>query len=189
MKRMRPPIVGVPALAWCSCGPSSRICWPNSRSRRNSMNFGPRKIVISIAAMPAIRICPRSTAEDARAQNRHAGPAPPVRHEASVTSSRPTAREPLTRTASPASTIASASGAPPRRPRPRRRARSRGRARRPRGSARRRAAGVGADLAVVALGVLARARASRRGPRRGGRLASRDARCSSAARIEMGLAL
>jgi hypothetical protein len=28
------------------------------------MNFGPRKIVISIAAMPAIRISPRSTAAD-----------------------------------------------------------------------------------------------------------------------------
>ncbi len=30
------------------------------------MNFGPRKIVISIAAMPAIRIWPRSTTEAAR---------------------------------------------------------------------------------------------------------------------------
>ena len=29
------------------------------------MNLGPRKIVISIAAIPAIRISPRSTAADA----------------------------------------------------------------------------------------------------------------------------
>ena len=53
-----PPIVGVPALAWCSCGPSSRMCWPNSRTRRYSMNFGPRKMQISIEAIPAIRISP-----------------------------------------------------------------------------------------------------------------------------------
>src|SRR6478736_5361199 len=55
---IRPPIVGVPALAWCSCGPSSRMCWPNSLTRRYSMNLGPRKMQISIAAMPAIRTSP-----------------------------------------------------------------------------------------------------------------------------------
>src|SRR5918997_3796028 len=55
---MMPPIVGVPALAWCSCGPSSRICWPNSRSRRNSMNLGDRKTQISSDAVPAIRTSP-----------------------------------------------------------------------------------------------------------------------------------
>src|SRR3954463_68626 len=53
-----PPIAGVPALAWCSCGPSSRMCWPNSLTRRYSMNFGPRKMQISIAAIPAIRTSP-----------------------------------------------------------------------------------------------------------------------------------
>src|SRR3954447_19557040 len=53
-----PPIVGVPAFAWCSCGPSSRMCWPNSFTRRYSMNFGPRKMQISIAAMPAIKTSP-----------------------------------------------------------------------------------------------------------------------------------
>src|ERR1700759_1473363 len=53
-----PPIVGVPALAWCSCGPSSRMCCPNSFTRRYSMNFGPRKMQISIAAIPAIRTSP-----------------------------------------------------------------------------------------------------------------------------------
>ena len=58
VKISRPPIVGVPAFSWCSSGPSSRICWPNSRSRRYSMNFGPRKMQISIAAMPAMRISP-----------------------------------------------------------------------------------------------------------------------------------
>src|SRR4249919_666250 len=34
------------------------MCWPNSRTRRNSMNFGPRKMQISIAAMPAISTSP-----------------------------------------------------------------------------------------------------------------------------------
>src|SRR4051794_38355192 len=57
-KTISPPIVGVPALAWCSCGPSSRMCCPNSFTRRSSMNFGPRKMQISIAAMPAIRTSP-----------------------------------------------------------------------------------------------------------------------------------
>ncbi len=57
---IRPPIVGVPALAWCSCGPSSRMCWPNSLTRRYSMNLGPRKMQISIAAMPAISTSPMS---------------------------------------------------------------------------------------------------------------------------------
>src|SRR3954469_17707902 len=55
---IRPPIVGVPALAWCSCGPSSRMFWPNSLTRRYSMNLGPRKMQISIAAMLAISTSP-----------------------------------------------------------------------------------------------------------------------------------
>src|SRR6188472_2409964 len=57
-KTIRPPIVGVPAFAWCSCGPSSRMCCPNSLTRRYSMNFGPRKMQISIAAIPAISTSP-----------------------------------------------------------------------------------------------------------------------------------
>src|SRR6186997_203926 len=57
-KTISPPIVGVPALVWCSCGPSSRMCCPNSFTRRYSMNLGPRKMQISIAAMPAIRTSP-----------------------------------------------------------------------------------------------------------------------------------
>src|SRR5215213_11621078 len=57
-KTIRPPIVGVPAFVWCSCGPSSRMCCPNSRTRRSSMNLGPRKMQISIAAIPAIRTSP-----------------------------------------------------------------------------------------------------------------------------------
>ena len=60
VKMMIPPIVGVPALAWCSCGPSSRMCWPNSRSRRNEMNFGDRKMHMSRDAVPAIRTSPIS---------------------------------------------------------------------------------------------------------------------------------
>src|SRR3954452_6820279 len=57
-KTISPPMVGVPALVWCSCGPSSRMCCPNSFTRRYSMNLGPRKMQISIAAMPAIRTSP-----------------------------------------------------------------------------------------------------------------------------------
>src|SRR3954453_3821681 len=57
-KTISPPIVGVPALVWCSRGPSSRMCCPNSFTRRYSMNLGPRKMQISIAAMPAIRTSP-----------------------------------------------------------------------------------------------------------------------------------
>src|SRR4051812_15136396 len=57
VKMMIPPIVGVPALEWCS-GPSSRMNWPNSRSRRNAMNFGDRKMQISSEAVPAIRTSP-----------------------------------------------------------------------------------------------------------------------------------
>src|SRR5690242_16514844 len=60
VKMMIPPIVGVPALAWCSCGPSSRMCCPNSRARRNSMNFGDRKTQMSSEAVPAIRTSPIS---------------------------------------------------------------------------------------------------------------------------------
>ena len=48
----RPPIVGVPALAAWPTGPSSRICWPNSRSLRNSMNFGPRNMQMNRRAHP-----------------------------------------------------------------------------------------------------------------------------------------
>jgi hypothetical protein len=60
VKTTRPPIVGVPAFRWCSAGPSSRMCWPNSRSRRNWMYLGPRKIAINSEARPAIRISPIS---------------------------------------------------------------------------------------------------------------------------------
>src|SRR5215218_9448884 len=55
---MIPPIVGVPAFAWWPSGPSSRMNWPNSRSRRNAMNVGDRKMQISSAALPAIRTSP-----------------------------------------------------------------------------------------------------------------------------------
>src|SRR3954447_22481729 len=58
VKMMIPPIVGVPALAWWPSGPSSRMFCPNSRSRRNAMNFGDRKMQISSEAVPAIRTSP-----------------------------------------------------------------------------------------------------------------------------------
>src|SRR4051794_11959303 len=55
---MIPPIVGVPAFAWWPSGPSSRMFWPNSRSCRNAMNLGDRKMQISSEAVPAIRTSP-----------------------------------------------------------------------------------------------------------------------------------
>src|SRR3954447_5549489 len=55
---MIPPIVGVPAFSWWPWGPSSRMFWPNSRSRRKAMNFGERKMQISSEAVPAIRTSP-----------------------------------------------------------------------------------------------------------------------------------
>src|SRR3954451_24750703 len=55
---MIPPMVGVPALAWWPSGPSSRMFWPNSRARRNAMNFGDRNTQISSEAVPAIRTSP-----------------------------------------------------------------------------------------------------------------------------------
>ena len=58
VKMMIPPIVGVPAFAWCPSGPALRICWPNSRARMNAMNFGLRKMQMSSEAIPAIRIRP-----------------------------------------------------------------------------------------------------------------------------------
>ncbi len=55
---MIPPIVGVPAFVWWPSGPSSRMCWPNSRSRMKAMNFGLRKMQISSEAVPAISTRP-----------------------------------------------------------------------------------------------------------------------------------
>src|SRR3954470_18746990 len=57
---MIPPIVGVPALEWCPSGPSSRMFWPNSLTRRKEMNCGDRKTQMSSAAVPPIRISPIS---------------------------------------------------------------------------------------------------------------------------------
>src|SRR5919201_1137791 len=59
-KMMIPPIVGVPAFSWWPSGPSSRMNWPNSRPRRNAMNFGDRKMQMSRAAVPAMRTSPIS---------------------------------------------------------------------------------------------------------------------------------
>ena len=51
----RPPIVGVPCFARCVCGPSSRMCCPNSFLRRNPMNVGPLRIAMIIATSAATR--------------------------------------------------------------------------------------------------------------------------------------
>ncbi len=53
-----PPIVGVPAFSWWPAGPSSRMYWPNSFWRSQSMNFGPRKMQIRREAIPPMRISP-----------------------------------------------------------------------------------------------------------------------------------
>ena len=45
-------------LAVVASGPSSRMCWPNSRSRRNLMKRGPTNMQISREPMPPIRISP-----------------------------------------------------------------------------------------------------------------------------------
>ncbi len=52
--RMRtPPMVGVPALAWWPCGPSSRMYWPIWRRRSRSIMKGPststRKSAVRLA--------------------------------------------------------------------------------------------------------------------------------------------
>jgi hypothetical protein len=54
-KRMsRPPIVGVPALMKCACGPTSRMFWPTDRRRSVRMNHGPRRNEMASAVTAAI---------------------------------------------------------------------------------------------------------------------------------------
>src|SRR3954466_1141826 len=83
VKMMIPPIVGVPALAWWPSGPSSRMFCPNSRARRNAMNFGERNTQISSEAVPAISTSPtrqrlrdRLQADPARRLHEHDVPGP-----------------------------------------------------------------------------------------------------------------
>ena len=196
-KRISPPIVGVPAFAWCSCGPSSRICWPNSLTRRYSMNFGPRKIVISIAAIPAISTSPRSIAVEARSLDE-------LGDRARQASARSRARaryrvgEPLeadrARALDQDRVAVAEQRARPAPPRPRgrrptRRPRSRARARRRRRSRRSRARARGRRPRGDSRARRGRARPCRRARRSAGPSTSIEARCSSAARIEIGLAL
>ena len=110
-----PPIVGVPAFWWCPSGPSSRMCWPNSRSRRNSMNFGLRNRQMSSAAVPPNRIRPISAARRAGA-GAVGAPCSCARAPAErCTRSSPTPREAFTSTVSPScSSVASSSAAAPR---------------------------------------------------------------------------
>ena len=138
------------------------------------MNFGPRKMQISIAAIPAIRTSPIRAA---------------LRQRSSATASRPAEREPLTRTASPGSELGGEQlrrlvrvgdqlvGAVV----ARRLADADSRSRR-------RGARVLADLAVVSRPRRDRAPPSRRA-RRPCAAAPSVARWSSAARIDTGLAL
>ena len=88
VKMMIPPIVGVPAFAWWPSGPSSRMCWPNSRSRRNAMNFGRQEDADEQRG-------------GARDQDLAHATAVPRRRSASATTSRPTPRDALTSTVSP----------------------------------------------------------------------------------------
>src|SRR3954463_6047634 len=71
---IRPPIVGVPAWPWWPAVPSSRICWPNSFSRRYSMNFGPRNMQSRSEAMPAMRIAPSMSAGEYPLEPRRSRP-------------------------------------------------------------------------------------------------------------------
>ena len=140
--RIRPPIVGVPAFAWCSCGPSSRICWPNSRTRRQWMNFGPEEDRDQHRRHPGdqhLAAVDRAGDDVAEVGDRHhqapSGPAVAA-SSASANASSPTEREPLTRTASPSPSIpATSSAAAAGVGRPLVRPRSRARARRRRRSA------------------------------------------------------
>ncbi len=52
-----PPIVGVPALARCDCGPSCRITWPiwKSRSRRISQGPSTRLMKSAVRLAAAVR--------------------------------------------------------------------------------------------------------------------------------------
>ena len=53
MRMRTPPITGVPCLVTWPAGPSSRMNWPSSRLRRNSMNFGPMEMETTIATIVA----------------------------------------------------------------------------------------------------------------------------------------
>jgi hypothetical protein len=48
-----PPIVGVPRLAWCDCGPSSRISCPYFKRRSPSMTRPPKTSEMSSAVIAA----------------------------------------------------------------------------------------------------------------------------------------
>ena len=59
-----PPIVGVPRLARCVCGPSARIGWPLPwRTRSQPMNFGPMISPISSAVATAAPVRKRLVAD------------------------------------------------------------------------------------------------------------------------------
>jgi hypothetical protein len=51
-----PPIVGVPRLAWCACGPSSRISCPTFRRRRASITRPPKTSEMSSAVTAAYAV-------------------------------------------------------------------------------------------------------------------------------------
>ncbi len=51
-----PPIVGVPALARCDCGPSCRMIWPIWKSRSLRMTHGPKIRLIASAVMLAAAV-------------------------------------------------------------------------------------------------------------------------------------
>ena len=46
-------MVGVPALDWWRCGPSSRICWPTFSEDSFWMTIGPSQKEITSAVSPA----------------------------------------------------------------------------------------------------------------------------------------
>ena len=161
-------------------GPSSRMCWPNSRRRRNSMNFGLRNMQISRAAGaaeqdPAHQRLPAVAARAGAAALRRRHQLPAQSRADDARGAPP--REPFTSTvsplrSSPASSLRGRAASGTRSWQPRRRARSRNlRTRQQRSDGdehlARRAARRRADLAVQGDAPPARARACPRArPRR-----------------------
>ena len=95
VKITRPPIVGVPAFRWCSAGPSSRMCWPNSRCAQELDELRARG-----RSRSAARRAPRSGSRPSRCPARRVDRLERLARRAR---GRPT-REPLTSTTSPGST-------------------------------------------------------------------------------------
>ena len=120
-----PPIVGVPALARCDCGPSCRMIWPIWKSRTLRMNQGPTIRLKRSARQAGRGRAERDVARDVQeAQKRRdvgerrqqvVEHQPRSRTSRSTTTSQRVPREPFTSTTSPGWIAASRPPAPRRR--------------------------------------------------------------------------